>query len=131
MNALKDGKAMPKLPIAATYTVDLTTMGAPFLAPFMCFELNNNVFGQSLTTGEGDDLQEILPRILTIFEVTHKISGLNFETSVKCKPTGLSYKKFMDSRTGDQIYNLTALASGLKQAEKEKQKALKDAKAKG
>ena len=127
-------KAMPKLPVAAAYTVDLELMGCPFFAPGMCFELNNNVFGINTMgelpagsgmalTKEGDDLLEIFPRLLRVSEVSHKISESEFSTSVKCRPTGLTYKKYMDSR-GDELYNLTSIATNLKKPMKEANAAL-------
>ena len=136
--AKKEGKGMPKFTPAASYDVAIDLMGAPFFEPNMCFELNNNVFGTNTystedgyhaLTKDGDDLLEILPRILRVSEVTHKISASEFITSLKCRPTGLSFKKFMDSR-GDELYDIKAISQSLASAAKEEAKAKKKARKK-
>jgi len=92
------GQGNIKFGPASTYTVDIELLGSPFFLPGLCFELNNNVFGMSTLTSEGESLTDILPRILNVNEVEHKLSPNTFETSIKCRPAGISIRTFVDSK---------------------------------
>jgi hypothetical protein len=92
------GQGNIKFGPAAAYTVDVELFGAPYFVPGLCFELNNNVFGMATLTADGESLTDILPRILNVTEVVHKIAPNTFTTSLKCRPAGLSIREFVDSK---------------------------------
>lgn len=114
------GNGLMKLGNMMMYEVELTLLGSPFFKPGQCFELNNNVFGMA-STGEmpwdvlqayGENLDDLLPRIVIVQEVVHKFDAGTFETKVKALPSGTSYKDFIENRTGDLISNLPRPGTG-------------------
>tara|TARA_Y100001973_G_C5204878_1_gene340705 strand:- start:2513 stop:5383 length:2871 start_codon:yes stop_codon:yes gene_type:complete len=82
-----------KLGVPTTYDVEINMLGAPFMECQQIFDLNNNVWG---LVGGKETLDDIMPRIMTVLEVEHKISNGEFTTSITATPSVLEPRRWFD-----------------------------------